>query len=100
MTIANVDDVLEAGYPQTQSIPASTSTLLSAIFGAFPSDTLRVILIPHGGNVYINKTTASTSSPLIPSGGLELRINATESNLLAVYAASSTLDLYVFGPRS
>lgn len=76
------------GWPKRVTV--GNTALLSASV-TFPAGTFRLTLVPHGTTViYMEKTTATANSGIIPPGGISFLVTKAVADALAVYAASGT----------
>jgi len=92
--------VLAAGYPKRVTIGAS-SDLPTLLAVAFSENLVGLAIVPENTvEVRIASGTASANTPLVPSGGIDFPITATEASLLELYAASTTYAMIMaFVPR-
>jgi hypothetical protein len=93
-TVTASDPVLVTAWPKRVTV--GNTALLSASV-TFPAGTSRVALVPHSTTViYLDTTTATANSPIVPAGGIVLSATKAVLDALAVYAASGTyLSVYL-----
>jgi len=107
--IAKTLDAVEiASAPLVDTWPKAVVTGASALIAtglaaldpamAFPAGTFKIALVPHDTTIpiYMQKTTATNASAIIPAGGISFVVTKTVADLLAVYSASTnSLSVYV-----